>query len=240
MGGRTQKSENASHGNATKGSVFGRRKAKPLRKTQAEIYHRMLPGLLIDVSGPAPANLRELFPGTVSSFVLEIGFGGGEHLVHRAQSETNTGFIGCEPFINGMAKALVQIEANAIDNIRVFDEDAALLLDWLPENSLSQVDLLYPDPWPKKRHWKRRFVNSENLRRIHRALKPGGEFRFASDIADYVEWTQDHVAEFGRFDRVRQPGTDEHIAWDDWYSTRYEKKAVRQGREPSYLVFRCK
>ncbi len=110
----------------------------------------------------------------MSRLRLEIGFGGGEHLIHRATTEPETGFIGVEPFINSMAKLLSSVEQTGAQNIRVYNDDAAELLDWLPAGSLDQIDLLYPDPWPKKKHWKRRFVSQVNLTRFHRVLKPAG------------------------------------------------------------------
>lgn len=237
MGCNLRKYDNVGQGRRVDGNVFGRRKSKPLRKTQAEIHGRLLPKLVIDIDQRAPETLQQLFPDTVGSFVLEIGFGGGEHLFQCAISDPNTGFIGCEPFVNGMAKLLAKIDADAITNIRVYDEDAALLLKWLPKQSLTQVDLLYPDPWPKKRHHKRRFVNAENLEQIHRVLRPGGEFRFASDIEDYVQWTLDHVAKHGGFELKTSQPSQRQIAWEGWVSTRYEKKAIGEGRKPTYLIF---
>ncbi len=240
MGGKPGKSKTHDAGKRIDGNVFGRRKSRPLRKLQAEIHARLLPKLVIDIDKAAPDELGELFPGLKTEFCLEIGFGGGEHLVQRAIANPETGFIGCEPFINGMAKLLAKIDAEAISNIRVFDRDAGLLLRWLPDRSLARVDLLYPDPWPKKRHLKRRFVNKENLEQIHRVLQGGGEFRFASDMEDYVQWTLDKVASHGGFIRETEQTGKKHVPWDGWVSTRYEKKAIREGRKPTYLVFRRK
>lgn len=222
------------------GNFYGRRKAKPLRKAQAETYERMLGQLRIDISAEPCCSLSALFPGLGPDcpIVLEIGFGGGEHLTHLAALHPGTGFIGCEPFINGMAKALTAIEQGNLSNVRVFDEDATRLLDWLPLASVDRVDLLYPDPWPKKRHLKRRFVSTGNLDRIHRVLRPGGEFRFASDIESYITWTLDRVGSHGGFERTRErPGVGD-LPWDEWLSTRYEQKAIREGRRPAYLAFR--
>ncbi len=240
MGGKAGNSENTRSGKRFEGTLFGRRKSRPLRKLQAEIHARLLPRLVIDIENAAPDELGDLFPGLKKAFCLEIGFGGGEYLAQRAISDPETGFIGCEPFINGMAKFLAKIDAEAISNIRVFDRDAGLLLSWLPDQSLTQVDLLYPDPWPKKRHLKRRFVNKENLEQIHRVLNKNGEFRFASDIDDYVQWTLDNVASHGGFSWEADLTDKKHVPWNGWFSTRYEKKAIREGRKPAYLVFRRK
>ncbi len=127
-----------------------------------------------------------------AEFRLEIGCGGGEHLAGEALANPAVGFFGVEPFVNGLAQILARIEENGLTNVRLFDEDAARLLDWLPAASLSRVELLFPDPWPKRRHAKRRFVNRANLDRIARTLAPGGEFRFASDAPAYVNWTLRH------------------------------------------------
>ena len=147
-------------------SFFGRRKGKRLRPGQAELLERRLPRLLVDIGEPPPARLEALFPVPVERVCLEIGFGGGEHLIHHALSEPGTSFIGIEPFVNGLAKALRAIDSHGLRNVRLYDQVAGPLLDWMPAGSLARIDLLYPDPWPKRRHWKRRFVNRQNLDRI--------------------------------------------------------------------------
>ena len=220
------------------GAFFGRRKAKPLKQSQKELTESLLPELLIDISVPAPASPTELFSGRAENCILEIGFGGGEHMADRAKHNPQTGFIGCEPFVNGMAKALSAIDENGLSNIRLYDEDAARLLDWLPDSCLERVYLLYPDPWSKKRHWKRRFVSEANLARIHRVLQPGGEFRFASDIDHYVNWTLRHILAHGGFEWLATASSDWKEPWEGWLSTRYEQKAIREGRTPAYLIFR--
>lgn len=219
-------------------AVFGRRKAKPLKTAQADLYESLLPRLRLDLSPPAPADLSELFPGDPENFRVEIGFGGGEHLAREAERFPQTGFIGAEPFVNGVAKLLVLAEENGLENLRIHDDAAENLLDWLPAGALSRVDLLYPDPWPKRRHWKRRFVTAENLDRIARVLKPGGEFRFASDIDTYVNWTLRHVLAHPAFEWTATKAADWHEPWEGWLRTRYEDKAFREGRPPAYLIFR--
>src|SRR3954463_2256351 len=168
---------------------FGRRIGHPLRARQAELFSSLLPRLALDLSAPAPNDLASLFPTLVEGVRLEVGFGGAEPLIAQAQLHPRTGFIGCEPFINGMAKALAGIAAPEIANIRLHPGDAMELLDWLPDASLARIDLLYPDPWPKRRHWKRRFVNEASIAKFARIIRPGGEFRFASDWANYADWT---------------------------------------------------
>jgi tRNA (guanine-N7-)-methyltransferase len=197
-----------------------------------------LPKRLVDVTASPPKNLSELFPARCSRFRIEIGFGGGEHLVAEAAREADTGFIGVEPFINGMAKAITAIVDGELANVRLFGDDASLLLDWLPAASIDQVDLLYPDPWPKKRHWKRRFVSSENLDRLARVIKPGGFFCFASDIPAYVGWTLAHVIADARFTWTAERADDWLRPFPNWPGTRYEAKARSSGRTPTYLAFR--
>lgn len=224
------------------GNFFGRRKAKTLKNDQARALAEILPKLRLDVSKPAAESLSSLFPTNPRTIVLEIGFGGGEHLIHRAKLHPETGFIGCEPFVNGMAKAALAIDQNGLKNIRLYDEDATQLLDWLPNQCLARIDLLYPDPWPKKRHWKRRFLNEDNVRRFHRILKTPGEFRFASDIEHYVNWGLRHVMDFkandgGGFAWSANKASDWDEPWPEWISTRYEQKAIREGRIPCYMIF---
>ncbi len=197
----------------------------------------LLPELTLDVADTATRDLAALFPHKPSRVVLEIGFGGGEHLIAEALRQPDVGFIGVEPFLNGMAKAVTAIAEREVHNVRLFSRDAALLLDWLPDASLDEIDLLYPDPWPKKRHWKRRFVSSENLERMARVLKPHGVFRFASDIPSYVEWTLMHVAHDVRLGWTAESAADWMHPFPDWPGTRYEAKARRAGRVPTYLEF---
>lgn len=227
----------ANHPERAAGNFYGRRKAKPLKPVQAGAYDSVLPRLRIDLEKSAPQNLSELFPHKPEQIVLEIGFGGGEHLIHRAKLHPEIGFIGCEPFINGMAKAAQKIDEFQLENIRLYDEDATDLLDWLPDASLNRIDLLYPDPWPKKRHWKRRFLNASNVVRFHRVIKSRGEFRFASDIESYVNWGLRHILDHGGLKWTAQSPADWHEAWPEWISTRYEKKAIREGRTPCYMKF---
>ncbi len=217
------------------GSFFGRRKGKTLRPGQREALDALLPVLRLDLSKPAPASLAALFPVPVGEVRLEIGFGGGEHLLHAARENPATGFIGVEPFESGLAKAATLIKREGLKTIRLYDDDAAPLLDWLPAGSLTRVDLLFPDPWPKKRHWKRRFVNEANLDRIARVLSADGIFRFATDVADYAEWTREKVTANAKLVATGEP---EDAPWPDWPGTRYEAKAARAGRGATYLAFR--
>jgi len=196
----------------------------------------LLPELSLDLGRPfAPASL---FPTPKRALRLEIGFGGGEHLVEAATRESDIGFIGCEPFINGVAKLLAQIERRGLVNIRLFRGDAALALDWLPEESLDRVYLFYPDPWPKRRQRKRRFVSEENLDRLARVMRSGAELRFATDIDDYAAWTLARLRASTRFLWTAQACSDWRTPWDGWMQTKYEGKAIAVGRPPVYLTFR--
>jgi tRNA (guanine-N7-)-methyltransferase len=219
-------------------AFFGRRKGHRLRPHQAELFDTLLPRLALDLERPAPPDLNSLFSRPVTETRLEIGFGGGEHLIAQAQAFPQVGFVGCEPFLNGMAKALAAIETLGLDNIRLHFGDAVELLPWLPAGSLARIHLLYPDPWPKKRHWKRRFVQMAHLAELARVLAAGGTFHFASDIPDYVAWTLELTARAGGFAWTAERAEDWRKPWPGYVRTRYEAKALREGRTPCYLVFR--
>jgi len=200
----------------------------------------LLPKLAVDLARPAPADLATLFPVPVDEVRLEIGFGGGEHMIAQAIAHPGTGFIGVEPFVNGMAKALAAIEAHTLANIRLHFGDATFLLDWLPPGSLARVDLLYADPWPKRRHWKRRFVQDRSVAELARVIRRGGELRFASDIPGHVAWTLAHLMRSPDFTWTAERADDWRLPWPGFSGTRYEAKAKREGRVPCYLVFRRK
>jgi len=222
----------------THGSFFGRRKGHKLRLHQADLIEHLLPHLSLDIGKPGPPDLADLFAAPVDDLRLEIGFGGGEHLIAEARAFPRIGFIGCEPYVNGMAKILTQIEAHNIGNIRLFAGDAAELLAWAPPRSLARIDLIHPDPWPKRRHWKRRFVQDLTVAAMARALKPDGEFRFVSDIADYCAWTLAHLSRSPEFVWTAERASDWRLPWTGYTMTRYGRKAEREGRHAAYLRFR--
>jgi len=165
------------------------------------------------------------------------GFGGGEHLIAQAGAHSDVGIIGCEPFLNGLSNAVGAIEEEGLKNIRLHNGDAREVLEYLPDESISRIFLLFPDPWPKKRHNKRRFVNPHNLGHIARVLKKDGVFRVASDIKDYVDWTLTHIRKNAVFHLKAESAQDWRIRPDDWPPTRYEAKAIREGRIPAYMSF---
>lgn len=218
-----------------RGAFYGRRIGKTLRGLQQDALTHLLPRYKVDLDAASvPASL---FPEPRQGYWLEIGCGCGEHLIDHAARRPEMGFIGAEPFLNGLARMLVDLDARSLANVRVFDLDAALLLDRLPTASLDGVDLFYPDPWPKKRHWKRRFVRPDNLDRLARVIRPGGVFRFASDVPHYVGWTLAHVRAHSAFTWTAQRADDWRKPYPFWPGTRYEAKAIAQGRVPTYLTF---
>ena len=226
----------ASTRGAGSGAFFGRRKGHRLRDGQAELYGSLLPRLRIDPAGDlSPA---ALFDVPVRDLHVEIGFGGGEHLLMQARAHPEIGFIGCEPFVNGMAKMLSAIEREGLRNIRLHDADALEVLERLPAETVARIYLLYPDPWPKRRQHKRRFVSERTLALMAGVLKPGAEFRFASDIDHYVGWTLSHVFDCAALEWTAEGPDDWRKPWPEWQSTRYESKARREGRASSYLTFR--
>ncbi len=221
---------------------YGRLRGKTLRPNQARLLAELLPRLAVPgvarpgEAGRAPVDPAALF-GDGRPVWLEIGFGGGEHLADLAAAHPGVGVIGAEPFVNGVAMALARIEAAGVGNVRIHAGDARDLLELLPEAALARVYLLYPDPWPKTRHRARRFMNADNLAALARVTPPGAELRLATDIEDYVRHALRAVAAAPGF-VVKGGPQDWRAPWPGWRRTRYEAKALREGRTPQYLVFR--
>lgn len=215
---------------------YGRRKGHRLSARKQALIDDLLPRLRLDPSQPA-VDPAALFPQPVSAVALEIGFGAGEHLRAQAALHPDWGFIGCEVYINGVAAALSTIDREGTGNIRIHDGDAREVLDWLPEASLERIFILFPDPWPKKRHHKRRLVSPETAPQLARVLRPGGELRIASDITGYVRAAL--VALRGSPDFVwkAERAEDWRTRPADWPPTRYERKALEAGRACTYLRF---
>ncbi len=222
-------------------NFYGRRKGKHLRDSQeaylAEDLAGLSPGAVSWEENPdrKPIDLNQLFPDR--DVWLEIGFGGGEHMVHQASANPDIGIIGAEPYINGVAMLLGKIRQAGTDNIRIHPGDVRDLFDVLPDASIARAFLLYPDPWPKARHHRRRFVTPDHLEPLARVLMPGAIFRVATDIPDYVRQTLMEVPK-GPFEWLAEGPRDWRDPWPDWLSTRYEQKALREGRVPHYLTFR--
>ncbi len=221
-------------------NFYGRLKGKHLRPSQQGYLDADLagfsPGAVDWEANPArnPLDLAALF-GTRPVW-LEVGFGGGEYMVHQAATNPDVGIIGCEPYINGVAMLLGKLRAAQVDNVRIHPGDVRDLFDVLPDRSLDKVFVLYPDPWPKKRHHRRRFVTPEYLEPLARAMKPGAHLRIATDIPDYVRQALEEVPRAGFVWAAERP-RDWREPWQDWISTRYEQKAIREGRGAHYLTF---
>ena len=220
--------------------VYGRRLGYRLRPGRQALLERALPGLRIALPDDEQARLElnGLFPAPVRDLWLEIGFGAGEHLAHQVRTNPDVGFIGCEPFVQGVAGLLHHLEADGTGGrVRIFPDDARLLLDRLPDASIGRLFVLFPDPWPKKRHHKRRLIDAGTLAGFARILKDGAEFRWASDDMDYVEWTLERVAASGAFSGPEQRSGDWPSQPADWPETRYEQKARATGRAPVFLRY---
>ena len=219
---------------------YGRRKGHNLSDRQSALMDELLPRLCVKVDDCQDRSLdaTALFDPTPTEIWLEIGFGKGEHMAWQAEQNTHVGFLGCEPYLNGVAGLLARIEENDIGNIRIYGDDARHVLEKLPDASVSKVFLLHPDPWPKRRHAKRRFINNGNLDEIARVLKPGGEFRVGTDDPTYREWTAMIMSERPDFEWLAEKSKDWHNRPEDWPETRYNAKANKQGRPAVYFRFK--
>ena len=216
--------------------LYGRRHGKKLRPRRQALIEQLLPDLRIALRPELdPVTLFDHAPRAVW---LEVGFGGGEHLAAQARIRPDVGLIGCEPFVNGLASLLARIDDSGLANIRVHDDDARLLLDCLADASIQRMFLLFPDPWPKARHHKRRFVNPATLDACARILADGAELRIATDDRGYCRWMLEHLARHHAFTWTARRPSDWRERPDDWPATRYEAKARSQGRAPVYLRYR--
>lgn len=230
---------------------FGRRQGRRIRKAKTSLLERFLPELQINQNTVFKTD--SLFGAPVKSVCLEIGFGNGEHIAGQALNNPDTGFIGAEVFKNGVANLLslltgikegsdlpekITLLPDRVDNIRIYDDDIRLLFARLPDNFLDKVFLLFPDPWPKKRHAPRRFVNPDNLKEIARILKPGGLFRVATDHPVYKSWTLRQMRQNQDFRWTAACGNDWKHAPADWVETKYQRKAINEGRRPVFLDFK--
>jgi tRNA (guanine-N7-)-methyltransferase len=224
-------------------NFYGRRHGKTLRAGQKELLATRLAELAppgtswADNPDRRPIDPQALFPNA-GEIWLEIGFGGGEHMLAMAAANPATGIIGCEAYVNGVAMLLAGIERAGVSNLAIHPGDARDMMDVLPEGSISKVFLLYPDPWPKARHHKRRFISRENLDQLARIMKPGGLLLLATDIGDYVRHALEVTIRDGRFEWLAERPTDWREPWSGWPGTRYEAKAIREGRPRHYLRFR--
>lgn len=213
--------------------LYGRAQGRPLSDKQAGLVEALLPKIRVPESPENPftplAEYEQIW--------LEVGFGGGEHLLHQARLNPDVGLIGIEPFLNGVAKVLVGASDDGLGNIALHHGDARPVMDRMPDESLDKVFVLFPDPWPKPRHHKRRILSAEFIAQIFRLLKPGGEFRFASDIISYVDWTLTRIDAHGGFIWAPKDASAWREPPKDWPGTRYEAKAFREGRICHYFEF---
>jgi len=219
--------------------LYGRRQDKPLKPRQERLMESLLPRIAVPDPSAGKLDPLAIIPDTDETW-LEVGFGGGEHLAWQAAQNPRVGVIGAEPFINGVAKLLVHVDEQGLENVRIHFGDARPLMEALPDASLSRIFVLHPDPWPKKRHYKRRMISPWFFEESARLLKSGGELRVASDIEDYVRWTLMHAQNAKDFEWTAMRADDWRVRPDDWPQTRYEAKSLREGRTPAYLVFRRK
>lgn len=220
-------------------AFHGRRHGRPLNAGRKQALDRELPARGITL--PEPGGRLDppgLFEPRRERVWLEIGFGNGEHLLAQARAHRDVGLIGCEPFVSGMSALLKELVADPLDNVRVFGDDARLLLDALPDSSVERVFLLFADPWPKRRHNKRRFIQRATLDQLARVLTDGGELRAATDHRDLAGWTVEHAFNHPAFEWTAERAADWREAPADHIETRYEAKARRQGRDSVYLSFR--
>ncbi|MEE9347211.1 MAG: tRNA (guanosine(46)-N7)-methyltransferase TrmB [Robiginitomaculum sp.] len=213
--------------------LYGRAKGKRLSPLQAGLVETLLPKVRTPDAPDDPLSVFENYPNRW----LEVGFGGGEHLVHQARTHPDIGILGIEPFLNGVSKTLTHISADNLQNIRLHHGDARPVMDRMADASFDKIFVLFPDPWPKPRHFKRRILNAEFIAEIKRLLKPGGEFRFASDIISYVDWTLTRVIADGGFEFEPQDASAWRKPPKGWPGTRYEAKAFREGRICHYFEF---
>lgn len=219
---------------ASRRTLYGRSRGKPLRAGQERLLAEALPRLEI-----APETLSQGRPFAFEprEVWLEIGFGSGEHLIEQAKAHSDVGFIGCEPFLNGVVAALAGVEREKLVNVRLRRGDAEALLERAPEAYFARVFVLYPDPWPKRRHHKRRFISESMVRLLARTMRAGGVLRFATDVDDYSGWTLRRFLACDSFRWAAARADDWRNPWPDWRPTRYEAKARREQRGSVYLTF---
>ena len=213
-------------------TLYGRRQSRPLKDRQQDLFQTLLPTLRF-------SGLETEWISGQKKIWLEIGFGGGEHLCRQALAHSDIIFIGCEPFVNGVASLLSQVQDYNLRNVKIFQDDACFLLKNQPSQSLDKVFLLFPDPWPKKRHFKRRFVQKETIKEIYRLLKPGGEWRIATDHAGYADWVKEQFCDAEVSILFTQQRPDIYLRPDqsEWPETRYEQKAKLAKRKSAFFSF---
>ena len=218
--------------------LYGRRRGRPLHRGQQALVATLLPRLGVTLPAAGPLDPSALFDPRPDEVWLEIGFGSGEHLAAQAAAHPAIGFIGCEVFENGIAKLLADVQRRALANVRILTDDARLLIAALPSASIGRVFILFPDPWPKQRHHKRRIVAGETLAALAAIMTDGAELRLATDDLDYLAWMLARVPAHPAFAWLADRPSDWRDRPADWPATRYEAKAIAAGRRPYFLRFR--
>ncbi len=220
--------------------IWGRRQSRPLKESQRQALADLWPEVSLELPEQSKINLSDLFNPPVIDLWVEIGFGGGEHLAAQAALHPDIGFVGCEPFVNGVASLIVQIQDLSLKNIRIVKDDARLLLARLPDRSVGRFFVLFPDPWPKQRHHKRRIIQGATVATFARILKKEGLLLMATDDAPYAQWMQSIMAQHDEFELVLGGRKNVYERPESWPITRYEQKGITQGRSPVYLVYKLK
>jgi len=226
---------------------FGRRKGKGIGASRQALLDELLPKIQLKLPARGKLKLDKLFDFQSKEMYLEIGFGGGEHLATVAKMYPKVGFIGAEPFLNGVSSLLAHLngshrfpkedkglEPDRSDNVRIWPDDIRLVFPKLSDEVFDKIFVLYPDPWPKARHAERRFINQENLPELYRLLRPKGRLIVATDVKGYADWTLEQMQIFKKFKQINK---DVHVAPVNWVPTRYEQKGVQAGRQPIYFIF---
>ncbi len=216
---------------------YGRRTGRRLRPARRVLLKDLLPQIELPADRPAPFDPRQLFAEAKDDIWLEIGFGAGEHLLWQAAAHPAVGFIGAEPYVNGVASLLAGIDLQALTNIRVLPDDVRPLLEELAPGCLGRAFILFPDPWPKRRHHERRFISWPHLDRLAALLRPGAELRVATDDPDYLTWILRHLLDHPAFRWTARNRHDWEVRPADWPLTRYESKSIAAGRQPAFLRF---
>ena len=220
-------------------NLHGRQRGHGLRHGQRELLSRYLPELQITLPSGSEQylDLAALFSGQPNEVWLEIGFGAGEHLSAQAEAHPQHGIIGCEPYRNGVARFIADWQRRGLENVRLFPDDARLLLAALPASSIDRIFILFPDPWPKRRHHKRRIIGPDTIGQLARVLRAGGELRTATDHSGFCRWALFHILAGGLFNWCARGASDWRNRPAGWPATRYENKAISQGRNPIFLKF---
>ena len=216
-------------------AIYGRSRGKALRAGQKRLLAEALPQFSIALESLAEG--RRAFARTPREMWLEIGFGAGEHLIEQAKANPDIGVVGCEPFLNGFVAALVGLRREYLSNVRLRRGDAQALIEAAPDAFFSRVFVLYPDPWPKRRHHKRRLIAQGVIDALARVMRQGAELRFATDIDDYAGWTLARFFNSPHFGWAATRAHDWRLPWPEWRPTRYEVKARSEGRGSVYLTF---